>query len=100
MRIKDAEPPLLSGLTGHVLLEAAEDVGQGRGIIPGLGGGADANAVGLAFLAAAVMAQPRAAYRPNRGVDQRAQVFPHHTADHIAGQGKQAGQDPFALLPG
>ena len=70
------------------------------GIIPGLGGGADADAVGLALLAAAVAAQPRAAHGVNRGVDQRAQVFADHTADHVAGQGEQAGQDAFALLPG
>ena len=100
MRIKDAEPPLLARLAGHVLLQTLENVGQRGWIIPGLGGGTDTDAVGLAFLAPAVAAQPRAAHRVNRGVDQRAQVFTHHVANDIAGHGEEAGQDALALLFG
>ena len=86
MGIKDAETMLLAGLAGGVLFEAAQDVRQGDGSVAGLSGGADADAVGLALLSAAVVVQPGATHRINRGVDQGAQILTHHIADHVARQ--------------
>ena len=100
MRIKDAEAALLAGLAGRVPLEAEKDVGQRGGIIPGLSRGADADAVGLALLAAAIAARPGPADDVNGRVDQRAEVFAHHTANDAARQREQAGQDALALLVG
>ena len=100
MRIKDAETALLAGLAGRLPLEADKDVGQRGGIIPGLSRGADADAVSLALLAAAIAAQPGPADDLNGRVDQRAEIFADHTANDAARQREQAGQNALALLAG
>src|SRR5215472_15366686 len=100
MGVEDAETMLFSALTGDVAVQALENVSQCHWLISGLGSSADSDAVGLGFLAAAVMTQPRAADGVNRGVDQCAQVFAHHVAHYVSRQREQFGQKSLALLPG